>query len=113
MGRVNGIAKNEEVANNEEVASGKWQRDDISAKRQGLISGVNMGSSVEERVREPGSEEGKASDQGRENDTRSDNSQEEKWEESFQVHNIRGVHMSMADYLNILPNTLALHPQVK
>jgi len=80
MGGVNGIAKDEEVT----------RRDDISAERQDLISGVNMGSPVDEIVR-TGSEEGKASDQGRESDTRSDNSQEEKQEESFQVHNVRGV----------------------
>lgn len=52
---------------------------------QGLISGVNMG------VREAGTVEGKANGHGRENDTRSDNSREEEQEESFQVHNIRGV----------------------
>ena len=62
MGGVNGIAKDEEVA----------RRDHISADRQGLISGVNMRSSVKESVRETGTEERKASDQGRENDTRSE-----------------------------------------
>ena len=83
MGGANGIVKDEEVT----------RRDDISAERQSLISGVNMESSVDKRVRETetGSEEGKTSDQGRESDTRSDNSQEEKQEESFQVHNVRGV----------------------
>ena len=81
MGGVSGIAKDEEVT----------RRDHIPATKQDLISGVNMGSSVDENVRETGSEEGKASDQGRESDTSSDNSQEEKWEESFEVHNIRGV----------------------
>ena len=83
MGGVNGIAKDEEMT----------RRDDISAERQGLISGVNIESSVDKRVRgtETGSEEGKTSDQGRESDTRSDNSPEEKQEESFQVHNVRGV----------------------
>ena len=110
MGGVNGIAKDEEVT----------RRDDISAERQGLISGVNMESSVDEKVKETetGSEEGKTSDQGRESDIRSDNSQEEKQEESFQVHNVRGVCIIYSNNISgilpdILPNTLALHPQMK
>ena len=95
MGGANGIATDEEVA----------RRDYISAEKQGLIFDVNMRSSVDEKVRETGSEEGKASDEGRENDTtcRSDNSQE-KQEESFQVHNIRGVcTISSNNISGILP----------
>ena len=108
MGGANGIAKDEEVT----------RRDDISDERQGLISGVNMENSVDERVREAGSEEGKTSDQGRESDTRSDNSQEEKQEESFQEHNVRGVCIIQSNNISgilpdILPNALALHPQMK
>ena len=77
-----------------------------------------MGSSVDESIREPGSEEGKASDQGRESDTRRDSSQEEKWEESFRVQNIRGVCIISGNNISgilpdMLPNTLALHPQMK
>ena len=77
MRGASGSAKNEKVA----------KRDHMSAEGQGLISGVKMG----ERVREAGIMEGKANGQRRENDTRSDNSREEEQEESFQVHNIRGV----------------------
>ena len=65
----------------------KWQGEITSAEGQGLISGVNMG----EGVREAGTVEGEVNGQGRENGTRSDNSREEEQEESFQVHNIRGV----------------------
>ena len=75
-----GGAKNTEVA----------RRVHIPADRQGLISGVKMGSSVEEGVRETGTEEGEASNQDREKDARSDNSQEERIEQSFPVHKVRG-----------------------
>ena len=50
-----------------------------------------MESSVEKSVREAGAEERVASDQGGEKDTSSVNSQEEKREQSFQLHNVRGV----------------------
>ena len=79
MGGANSIVKNIEMARRE------------SSKGQGLISGVNMESSAEKSIREAGAEERVASDQGRENDTRSDNSQEEKREQSFQPHSIRGL----------------------
>jgi len=78
MGGASSIAEN----------TGMTRRDHISSERQGLISGVNMESSS---VREAGAEERVASDQGREKDTRSDNSQEEKREQSFQPHSIRGL----------------------
>ena len=55
------------IAGSTEVA----RRDHISAERQGVF---NMRSSVDERVRETGTDEGKASDQVRESDTSSDNS---------------------------------------
>ena len=81
MGGASSIAENTAMA---------W-RDHISAERQGFISGVNMESSVKKSVREAGAEERVARDQGREKDTSSDNSQEEKREQSFQLHNARGV----------------------
>ena len=66
------------------------RRDHISAERQGLISHVNMGSSVEESVRGKGTEEGEACNRVRKQDARSDNPQEERIQQSFPVHNVRG-----------------------
>ena len=66
------------------------RRDHISAERQGLVSGVNVGSSVEESVRGTGTEEGEASNRDREQDARSDNRQEERIQQSFSAHNVRG-----------------------
>ena len=79
------------------------RRDHITSEGQGLISGVNMESSAEKSVREAGTEEWLASDQGREEDTSSDNSQEKR-EQSYQVHNVRGVctfskQLSLAYYV--------------
>ena len=70
MGGASSIAENTEMA----------RRDHISSERQGLISGVNMESSAEKHIREAGAEERVTSDEGREKDTSSDNSQGEKRE---------------------------------
>ena len=84
-------AHHSEGANITAKNTGMERRDHISSERQGLIPGVNMESSVEKSVREAGAEERGTSDQGREKDTSSVNSQEEKREQSFQLHNVRGV----------------------
>ena len=88
MGGASSIAENTEMA----------RRDHISAEGQGLISGVNMESSADKSIREAGAEERVASDQGREKDTSSDNLQEEKREQSFQLHNVRGVCTFQSNY---------------